>query len=249
MRSKRGLSFFRSHIYATVPPGQRIYAIGDIHGCIDPLKSLMTAIARDARRTSEEVSLVFLGDYVDRGPDAKGVVDYLLGVASEFKTYFVRGNHDQALLDFIADPQSYLGWKDFGAGETLRSYGVAAPETLHEDTLIALRDGLLRALPETHLHFFSHLLPLVEIGDYVLVHAGIDPIKPLAQQNARDLMEIRETFLSSDADFGKVVVHGHTPGGSPVHRDNRICIDTGVYITGKLTAVRLRGTSTRFLRS
>lgn len=249
MRSKRGLKLFGSGSYAAAPSGQCVYAIGDIHGCITPLQKLTSAIRRDAGRISENASLVFVGDYVDRGPDSLGVVDWLLTLSHEFKSHFIRGNHDQALLDFIDDPQTYLSWKDFGASETLRSYGVAPPESLNADVLVGLRDRFLKVFPEAHRRFFAQLLPLVEIGDYLFVHAGINPGAPLAKQKPRDLMEIRDTFLSSDADFGKVVVHGHTPGPRPVHRDNRICVDTGAYLTGRLTAVALRGTSARFLHS
>lgn len=193
--------------------------------------------------------LVFLGDYVDRGRDSKGVIALLLELQGPFKTHFLRGNHDQAMLDFLSEPASYRVWREFGAAECLLSYGVTPPEAADITTLTHVRDKFVQALPPSHLRFLSSLLPLVTIGDYLFVHAGIRPKVPIENQKLRDLLWIREEFLNHDEDFGKVVVHGHTPQTSPVRRHNRIGIDTGAYFSGRLTASVLEGTELRFLRT
>jgi serine/threonine protein phosphatase 1 len=249
MKSKHGLNLFGSRDYAAVPPGQRLYAIGDVHGCRALLERLIERIRRDMSNASAQIDVIFLGDYIDRGPDSKGVVDLLIGLSNEFSVHFIRGNHDQALLSFLDDPATYREWKDFGADETLRSYGVSPPETTNAATLADTRDRLIRALPNAHMRFFSGLLPSLEIGDYLFVHAGIRPGVPVSHQTLQDLMWIRDEFLLCEDDFGKIVVHGHSPHAEPVRRDNRIGIDTGAYLTGRLTAVALEGTRSRFLRA
>jgi serine/threonine protein phosphatase 1 len=152
-------------------------------------------------------------------------------------------------LDFLADPASYDGWCDFGADETLTSYGVRPPRDHSLSTFCDVRDRFLQALPAEHLHFFRNLLLSWEIGDYFFAHAGVRPGAPLNQQKEDDLLWIREEFLDSSEDFGKVVVHGHTPTDGPVKRANRIGIDTGAYLTGRLTALVLDGQNQRFLQT
>ena len=232
-----------------VPPGHRIYAIGDIHGRRDLLDTLLHDIEDDCAGSEQTAVIVFLGDYIDRGPDSKGVVDRLLNLPARFQGKFLRGNHDQALLDFLADPASYKGWCGFGADETLTSYGVRPPRDHSELTLCDARDRFVKALPADHLHFFRTLPLSWEIGDYFFAHAGVRPGTPLNEQKEDDLLWIREEFLRSSEDFGKVVVHGHTPADAPVKKANRIGIDTGAYLTGRLTAVVLDGQNQRFLQT
>jgi serine/threonine protein phosphatase 1 len=232
-----------------VPPDHRVYAIGDIHGRRDLLDALLSEIGVDCQGTQQTVIVVFLGDYVDRGPDSKGVIDRLLSLPAPFQGKFLRGNHDQALLDFLADPAHYDVWCDFGADETLTSYGVRPPRDHSLSTFCDVRDRFLQAIPAEHLHFFRTLLLGWEIGDYFFAHAGVRPGAPLDQQKEDDLLWIREEFLDSSEDFGKVVVHGHTPTDGPVKRANRIGIDTGAYLTGRLTALVLDGQSQRFLQT
>jgi serine/threonine protein phosphatase 1 len=210
---------------------------------------LLSDIRDDCEGTQQTVVVVFLGDYVDRGPDSKGVIDRVLSLPAPFQGKFLRGNHDQALLDFLADPASYDGWCDFGADETLTSYGVRPPRDHSLSTFCDVRDRFLQALPAEHLHFFRTLLLSWEIGDYFFAHAGVRPSAPLNQQKEDDLLWIREEFLDSSEDFGKVVVHGHTPTDGPVKRANRIGIDTGAYLTGRLTALVLDGQNQRFLQT
>ncbi len=193
--------------------------------------------------------LVFIGDYVDRGHDSKAVVEQLVNLPSDFVVHFLRGNHDQALLDFLTDPSSFPSWKDYGAEETLASYGVPPPASEDEAALRQTRDRLQAALPANHRSFFETLKLSETIGDYFFAHAGVRPGTPLDRQEERDLMWIRDEFLNSRDEFGKIVVHGHTPTNAPVVRRNRIGIDTGAYLTGRLTALVLEGKRRRFLRT
>ena len=206
-------------------------------------------IERDGRGRPETKVLVFIGDYVDRGADSKGVVEQLVNLQSDFTAHFLRGNHDQALLDFLADPGSFAEWKDYGAEETLASYGVPSPQWDDEAVLRQTRDRLQQALSASHRGFFETLKLSETIGDYFFAHAGVRSGTPLDQQEQHDLMWIRDEFLNSRAAFGKIVVHGHTPTHAPVVRRNRIGIDTGAYLTGRLTALVLEGTRRRFLQT
>jgi len=234
---------------AAVPDGMRVYAVGDIHGRLDLLDALHHMIGDDSAGAPSERMLVYVGDYIDRGPDSKGVIDRLLSPLEGFKSRRLKGNHDQSLLEFLDEPLHYRQWKDYGARETLRSYGVAPPRFDNPDELSAARDALAEALPAKHLEFLDQLELSFEIGDYFFAHAGVRPGLPLAKQSPDDLMWIREQFLSSNADFGKVVVHGHTPTTEPQKRHNRIGIDTGAYATGRLTCAVLEGSQCRFLHT
>lgn len=240
---------WKSEPSAAVPADSRVYAIGDIHGQAALLDELLGMIERDGMGRPETKVLVFIGDYVDRGADSKGVIEQLVNLQSDFTAHFLRGNHDQALLDFLADPNSFPIWKDYGAEETLASYGVASPRSGEEVALRQTRDRLRESLPAHHLRFFETLKLSETIGDYFFAHAGVRPGTPLDQQEERDLMWIRDEFLNSQSDFGKIVVHGHTPTNAPVMRRNRIGIDTGAYLTGRLTALVLEGTRRRFLQT
>ena len=225
----------------------RIYAVGDVHGRADLLDVLMEKIIRDASLASATQSLVFVGDYIDRGSNSRGVIERLLDPPEGFETHYLRGNHDQALLDFLEDPASYRRWRRFGADETLLSYGVEPPA--QDETAVFARDELAEKLPATHLRFLQDLQPFVQIGSYHFVHAGVRPGLSLEDQSLEDMMWIREEFLDCEDDFGKVIVHGHTPGERPVCRSNRIGIDTGAFATNCLTAVVLDGVGARFLNT
>jgi len=229
--------------------GVRVYAVGDIHGCTAELGRLMDAILSDRADWDGTCHLVFLGDYVDRGPDSRGTVERLLAPPAGFEVRYLRGNHEQTLLDFVDDASLYRGWKDFGGRETLLSYGVTPPRFDEPSALEEARLAFRSALPPSHLAFF-HSLPLsLTIGSYFFAHAGVRPGVVLERQSAEDLMWIRDEFLLSPVDFGKVVVHGHTPTEQPVRRANRIGVDTGAYATGLLTAAVLEGETCRFLSS
>jgi serine/threonine protein phosphatase 1 len=234
---------------SAVPAGRRVYAIGDIHGRSDLLDRLLGFIHRDLAPYGGEATLVFIGDYVDRGPDSRGVIDILLDIARQLPCHFLRGNHDQAMLDFAADPGTFPAWRTLGGGETLLSYGVRPPAGSDWGVLSQARQQFDRAVPAEHWRFLRQLQNAVEIGDYYFAHAGARPGVALSDQDPQDLMWIRDEFLKSEHDFGKVIVHGHSPSGGPVRKSNRIAIDTGAYQSGRLTAAVLDGTVVRFLQS
>jgi serine/threonine protein phosphatase 1 len=235
--------------YPSLPQGQLIYAIGDIHGRSDLLALLLDKIAADAAHSKDAKrrTLVFLGDYIDRGHDSARVVDMVLGeLPLGFDAHFLKGNHEAILLDFLDEP-SYLGqWLANGADATFRSYGMDLEELIRKGaTPEAWRRAFLASLPEAHRDFFETLELAVAFGDYLFVHAGVRPGVPLEAQDPHDMVWIRAPFLQSDEDFGKIVVHGHTPAREPVIRANRIGIDTGAVFTDRLTALKLEdGTRT-----
>tara|TARA_R100000656_G_C3947787_1_gene127847 strand:+ start:345 stop:1112 length:768 start_codon:yes stop_codon:yes gene_type:complete len=241
-----------SKTVATLPAGMRIYAIGDIHGRADLLEDLLTQISRDAANgTVDDMRLIFLGDYVDRGWESRAVLERLTTLSlPPLKTVFLMGNHEEAFLNFLADPQFLDNWRQYGGLETLHSYGLK-DLTFRAETsyLQQVHAEFQNALPAAHLTFLKALPLSYEAGDYFFAHAGVRPGIPLAEQSPRDLCWIREEFLTSKVDFGKRIVHGHCPEEEPQVRENRIGIDTGAYITGRLTAVVLEGTDVRFLQT
>lgn len=226
-----------------VPAGQRVYAIGDIHGRLDLLDQLLAKIdADDAARGAADTTLVFLGDLVDRGPDSAGVVERLIDVARERpSTRFLLGNHEEVFLQAVSgDVKALRFFCRIGGRETILSYGVSAPDydRLDFDELDAL---LQTKVPDSHTAFLSEFENVIVIGDYVFVHAGVRPGVPLADQKSSDLRWIRETFLDHRGAFDGFVVHGHTITPEVDEQPNRMGIDTGAYATGKLTALGLEG--------
>lgn len=220
-----------------------LYAIGDIHGRADLLAPLLDAIRRDAAGRSL-THFVALGDYVDRGHDSRRVVDLLLELAAEpgIEAHFLRGNHDQLLLDFLADPGLGPYWRRVGGGETLQAYGVEPPSTRKDMAQwTAARDAFAANLPDRHLRFFQEANLSFTWGGYFFAHAGAQPGIALEDQSEHDLMWIRHPFLEDETAFDRIVVHGHTPA-EEVHADHRrIGLDTGAYMTGVLTACRFAG--------
>jgi serine/threonine protein phosphatase 1 len=237
----------------SAPDATRIYAIGDIHGRADLLDQLHEMILADAASLPDGVRkvIIYLGDYVDRGMDSKGVIDRLVAEpVPGFERVLIKGNHEDAFLKFMVEPEFGRDWKYYGGLETLMSYGVKGlPLKDEPDAFVAARDELRGLMPEAHLRFLNSLQLSHDEGDYFFAHAGVRPGCPLEDQSGDDLMWIREEFLQSDAPFGKLVVHGHTPEEQPVVKRNRIGIDTGAYITGTLTALVLEGGSRRFLQT
>lgn len=231
-----------------MPDGARLYAVGDVHGRDDLLQRLLHAIAADAAESNAQKSIVFLGDYVDRGPQSKEVVERLIGLdLPDWRIVRLRGNHDQAVLDFIATPSFYRVWRNFGAADTLLSYGVKPPRFDDENAFIEARGEFVAKCPRAHLEFLNNLDYSYELGDYFFVHAGVRPGISLNRQSPEDMMWIRDDFLMSNQRFEKVVVHGHTPADGPVVRPNRIGVDTGAYATNRLTAAVLHGKERKFL--
>lgn len=232
--------------------GVRLYAVGDIHGESALLDRLLAMIADDmVGRADRRAVVVFLGDYVDRGPDSRGVLDRLTADPTPAaETRFLAGNHESALLDFIDDPVAGARWLDFGGTEALASYGVRASVGARDrKRLKDLRDQLVDRLPDAHRRFLEALEDWAVYGDYAFVHAGIKPGRPLKRQRRDDLLWLREPFLSSPLRHEKVIVHGHTIVDAPEIRPNRIAVDTGAYATGVLTAVVLDGTERSFLKT
>ena len=234
-----------------ISPGQVAYAVGDIHGRLDLLDAILELIQADAARHADlRRHLIFLGDYVDRGPESRGVVDRLLqDPLPDFETIRLMGNHEQALLAFLDGESDGGDWLAFGGLETLMSYGVPLRRMPRgEAAVLDLRLSLAAALPQSHVKFFRECDLLCGIGDYVFVHAGVRPGIALESQAPIDLMWIRDDFLRAKVAVpGKVVVHGHTICDLPQDRDYRVNIDTGAFASSRLTALVLRGNERRFI--
>jgi len=248
--------------------GHRIYAIGDIHGRRDLLEALHVKILADAARADAPAkTIVYLGDYVDRGPDSRGVVDLLAngpvagfndgplpgfddGPLPGFKSVHLKGNHEALLLDFLDRGARLDGWLLNGAAATLKSYGVEAPGLgADSDTVATTQNALSAALPDAHLAFLRSLRPSFAAGGYFFAHAGVRPGVSLRRQRAEDLLWIRDAFLASDKSFGKLVVHGHTITREPHVAPNRIGIDTGAFESGVLTCLVAEGGARYFLHT
>ncbi|GEO15767.1 metallophosphoesterase [Microvirga aerophila] len=184
---------------------------------------------------------VFVGDYIDRGPSSRGVLDRLVSFAFPTPIIPLLGNHETLLLNFLEDASVLQRWRSLGGLETLFSYGVDVREAMTGRGFEAAQYGLLRSFPDEHRRLLLHLPRSVECGDYFFCHAGIRPGVPLTEQDPDDLVWIRDEFLTSDVDHGKLIVHGHTPVPEPDFRRNRINLDTGAFATGRLTCLRLLG--------
>jgi serine/threonine protein phosphatase 1 len=241
-----------AHAPARVPEGTRVYAIGDIHGQLDQLRALEAKIAADAvAAEAQRRVIVYLGDYVDRGQDSAGTVAHLLeGPPEGFEAVHLIGNHEAMMLEFLEDPESGGTWLRNGGDSTLASYGVDLAETPDAGSRLRhLGRRFAEAVPTAHRRFLEGLARRHEEGGYLFVHAGVRPGVALDAQDPDDLIWIRYPFLQSKADFGKVVVHGHTPEPEPVERDNRFGIDTGAVYGGHLTALVLDGAEHRYLQA
>ena len=228
-----------------VPEGEKIYAIGDVHGCAALLEQLLALIEKDSAGAAYR--LIFLGDYVDRGPDSKRVLDILLALREERPTaIFLMGNHERAMLDFIADGRLGAEWLHWGGDKTAESYGVTDIWSREpEEVSRALR----AAAPGRHVEFLEMLPFCVEFGDYAFVHAGFKPGRPLTLQTEDDMLWIRGEFHNAAPQErpDKVVVHGHHPVKKPLDAGWRIDVDTGAVWTDCLTAVVLDGATRRFI--
>jgi serine/threonine protein phosphatase 1 len=227
---------------AVVPPGRRVYAIGDIHGCDVQLADLHAIIAEDlARRPVDEPVLLHIGDYVDRGADTAGVLRRLIAGAPIEVVQVVNlvGNHDETMLHALSgDRPAATDWLFTGGRPALESYGIDPDSP---------RESWPERVPPEHLEFLRGLTLSHREGGYFFVHAGIRPGVPLEQQQREDLLRMRQPFLYSEMSFGAVVVHGHTPVKEPVVRHNRIAIDTGAVFGGKMTCLVLEGDTLGFL--
>ena len=238
-------------VTARVPDGIRVYAIGDIHGRIDLLRILHGQILADSSSLSPNIKnfVVYLGDYVDRGLESREVIDFLIDQPLPgFESIYLRGNHEEALLKFLKDITIGPSWFRIGGDATVYSYGVRIPLDVAPDQRFAyISKCLSDAIPPNHQAFLSRLEQNWHIGDYLFVHAGVRPGRPLDEQTTEDLLWIRDEFLDSTADHGSIVVHGHSVTEEPEIRKNRIGIDTGAYTSNILTCLVLEGGEQRFL--
>jgi len=241
-----------SRALAAAPEGVRLYAVGDIHGRTDLLDRMIGLIDKDRQGHKAETIIVFLGDYIDRGPNSKGVVSRLLeGLPADVKPVFLKGNHEDFLLTFLDQPGIGLNWLHNGGDRALLSYGMSIEQigrAFWDEDGLAEAGALFRSmLPSSHEEFYRLLRLSFRAGDYFFVHAGVRPGVALEAQQEEDLLWIRKDFLTHRGDFGAVVVHGHTPARAPENLENRIGVDTLAYHSGKLTAVGLQGTERWFL--
>ncbi|HEU0117049.1 MAG TPA: metallophosphoesterase family protein [Alphaproteobacteria bacterium] len=230
----------------TLPPGLRVYAIGDIHGRFDLLKRVLEKIDADAKTASGPVQKIFLGDYIDRGLNSREIINYLIDWQAKEKganaPIFLLGNHERVMLSVLKESDTVLleRWLCFGGRETMLSYGVK-PSVFVESPTVAL-EALADKVPPAHMAFLETLKTTAEFGDYFFCHAGVRPGVPLEKQEEDDLVWIRHEFLDHGDSYGKMVVHGHSISLEAEFRPNRIGIDTGAYATGNLTALGLEGT-------
>ncbi len=225
-----------------LPPGIRVYAIGDVHGRSDLLKIQLAQIAADERSYPCLRSvLVFLGDYIDRGPDSKGTIDLLLTCERTREAVFLKGNHEIFVRRFLDFPQSLDDWRRLGGLETLVSYGLKPVLSRGQSDYEKLSRELREALPDRHLGFIDALQVSFTCGDFFFVHAGVRPGVTLRNQIEADLLWIRDDFLHYDRPFERYIVHGHTPVAAPDVRSNRANLDTGAFATGRLSCIMIEG--------
>lgn len=229
------------------------YAVGDIHGRADLLALLLDrleACAEVDQRPAGAPFLIFLGDYVDRGPESHTVIELLLsGRPAGYERRYLRGNHEQIMQAFMDDPVATRAWVLQGGAETMLAYGVTPPSpmTATEEDWHAAATALRAAVPQTHIDFLNGLERYVALGDYAFVHAGVDPARSLEQQADEDLYWARERFIASRRPFSHRVVHGHTPVDKPYVDERRIAVDTGAYASGTLTAARFEDEDVSFV--
>lgn len=251
------MSFFRASArgaaQAAFAPDRVGYAVGDIHGRLDLLVELLTVLevqAANEIRDGVQPVVVFLGDYVDRGPNSAGVIDLLLkGAPLGYERRFLKGNHEESMLAFLEAPLENRAWVLQGGAETLRSYGVTPPSPVgaRDEDWVRVSLELNAKLPPAHIEFLNSLERYLVMGDYAFVHAGVDHSRTLEQQTDADLYWSRQRFLASKKRFSHVVVHGHTPADRPYIDDRRIGVDTGAYASGMLSAARFEGSEVTFL--
>jgi len=237
--------------YACIPEDLRIYVIGDIHGRFDLLAELQAKIEADANTAGHlKIKQIFLGDYVDRGPDTKAVVDFMLSRPPRgWDRICLKGNHEDMLLKFLEDESFLEKWGRSGGVQTLHSYDVGLIESMREGDAKKIQKKFRKNLTKAHRIFFTQLKHSVEYGDYFFAHAGVRPGVDLDAQTEDDLLWIRKEFISSNKDFGKIIIHGHTPVKQPEILPNRINIDTGAWSSGQLTCLVLESETRRFLQT
>lgn len=231
-----------------VPDGVRVYAVGDIHGRYDLLRLLLDRIDEDRARLGDG-QLVFLGDYVDRGTDSRQVIETLAAGHAEQGWICLKGNHEAMMLDVLDGHRPWDVWLANGGVETLFSYGISSREYVVARRFEDLREATLAAVPPHHLVFLRALPVSHRVGDYFFCHAGIRPGVPLDRQDPEDLLWIRDMFIDSELLHGCRVVHGHTPTMEPEIRPNRINVDTGAYLTNRLSCAVIEADQVRVIHT
>lgn len=232
-----------------IPAGQRVYAIGDIHGRLDLFEALIAAVEEDdAQSETAETTVILLGDLVDRGPDSAGVINAARLWQAQRKVRIIGGNHEEMFLEAFANKDVLRQFLKHGGRETLLSYPID-PATYAAAEFEELQALMAQAVPQDDRDYIAAFERGIMIGDYFFTHAGIEPGIPIDNQNIRTMRWIREPFLSHKGYHGAIVVHGHSIFEEVEVRSNRIGIDTGGYIHGVLTALRLEGTSQRLLQA
>ena len=233
-----------------LPENQRIYSVGDIHGRADLLEQLHEKIKTDAKTYTGKKTIVYLGDYIDRGEQSRQVIETLLSNPLEdFNAIHLQGNHEKAMLDFIEYPGAAAAWLSFGGRETLNSYGIPLAYIPSTRKVADLAKQLDEKLPDEHRTFMSNCLESWQCGSYFFVHAGIRPGVALDKQKVEDKLWIREDFLGSTTNHGVIVVHGHSTNLQPELLPNRIGIDTAAFNSGVLTCLVLEGEEQRLLQT
>jgi serine/threonine protein phosphatase 1 len=236
-------------LQAKAPPGMLVCAIGDVHGRLDLLEKMHQGITEQLKqRAVADWRIIHLGDYIDRGPSSRGVLDFLIAAqARDPRIICLAGNHDVGFLDFLKEPDPVGLFATNGGGQTALSYGVAL-DFNDPAALAAQHAAFVRSVPDEHRRFIGNLLFSVEFGDFFFCHAGIMPGVPLNEQEPRDLIWIRERFHNHEELYAKVIVHGHTPTREPDVRPNRINIDTAAFRTGVLTALLIEGSDKQLMQ-
>lgn len=234
---------------ASVPEGERFYVIGDVHGRRDLLTALAAAIeGDDATAAAARSTVILLGDLVDRGADSAGVIALVRDWQTRRPLRCLAGNHEEMFLQSFDDLEMLRHFVRHGGRETLASYGIG-PDAYNQLSLEELQAAMQRAVPPDDREFLATLEEMIVAGDYLFVHAGIDPNVPVEEQQRTDMLWIRERFLRHRAPLSHVVVHGHTIFDAVDHREHRIGIDTGAYRTGRLTALVLEGDRRRTIQA
>ncbi|MDA0260888.1 MAG: metallophosphoesterase [Proteobacteria bacterium] len=248
---------------AMIPPGQRVYAIGDIHGRFDLLEALHGAICEDAAAVPNlDKTIIYLGDYIDRGSQVYEVVDALASdVLPGLSKICLKGNHEDMILGFLASTFPFGMWLVNGGDATLVGYDVDIPPLMSASALAfgeidsdeneeaKIRANLAGKIPPAHIEFYNALTLYHRCGDYIFVHAGVRPGIPVERQDPQDLLWIRDTFIRSDADHGGVVVHGHSIFDDVDIKANRIGVDTGAWRSECLSCVVLEGEDLRIIQT
>lgn len=221
-----------------LPKGTRIYAIGDVHGRADLLEQVFARIdTHIAKYPVDRPIQVLVGDYIDRGPNSRDVLDRLIERTRSNEMVLLKGNHETCLLEFLRNPSMLQSWGQMGGFETLMSYGITPSLNADAQTQKELASDFQAVLPKAHLILLDSLRSSFSCGEFFFVHAGVRPGIPLAEQREADLLWIRDEFLLHEGKFDKIIVHGHTPVRAVDMRPGRINIDTGAYATGQLSCI------------